>query len=86
MFKKFIEKWKKQIEKVERKDIEYIKKYPARWKLMMGSFILIYLGISIVFISFDSSFIVFASMMFISLFVLEKICYDRYKKAFQKQS
>lgn len=88
MFEKIKEKWKKQADEVDKKDITYIKKYPNRWIGMMAGFILIYMGLMILVILYTTPPINVTIMIvltfMVSLICVETICWDKYKKAFPK--
>lgn len=84
MFKKLKEKWKKQAEKVERNDIDYIRRYPGRWRIMMASVIAIVCAISCIMVIIDLSAIMFVICIIPGFLIFEYISYKKYKKAFPK--
>lgn len=83
MFKKIREKWNKQIEKAEKKDIKYIKKHPTTWKSMMVYFPVFYISLSLIMVYFEPGAIIFVLMIGIPIYYIEKEFLKRYKKAME---
>ena len=81
MFKKIKEKLKKHIEKVEKKDIEYIKKHPLHWKMLLIFIPSVLILLSILLISAKPSFIIVVLIFIYPYYLIEKEMLNRYKKA-----
>jgi len=81
MFKKIREKWNKQIEKAEKRDIEFIKRHPKIWKTYMLGFLSFFIIVSIFSTITEPSFIIMILIFTIPVYMFEKEMLDRYKKA-----
>ena len=83
-WKKLKEKHKKFMENQERKDIDFIKQYPRKWRGYTVFFSLVYVVISVVGIIIEPSFIVMVLVLAVACYIGVKEMNKTYDKAMKE--
>ena len=85
MLEKIRQKWNQYNNYVERKDIEAIQRHPKSFKILIISYPLFFILISLFMIALKPSFFIVILFVIPFLYSVEKTMYNRYKKALNIQ-